>query len=97
MFTLEKLAAETRNVALERLGASVVKDVKVSDYRDADGDKAFEAIVVLKKYDPAVLTAEVMSGISLHLIRAVADDGDERWVFVRFIPEDELAELHADA
>ncbi len=97
MFTQEKLTVEARKVALERLGAGMVKDILVSDYIDAGGDKAFEAIVVLAKYDPTIVTVEAMSAISLHLIRALDDDGDGRWVYVRYIPEDELAEILADA
>ena len=91
--TLTKLARET---AERRVGKDMVRDVNVSDYMDAAGEPAFDVLIVISKFDPDVLSSAVRHEIGRALYRALTENGDQRYPFVRFVPEDELAETAAN-
>lgn len=96
MMNLAALADNIRKIAREQLGAKVVEDVKVSDYVDEAGDDAYEIIVVIDKFDPEILSTDARYSIVDAVMRQLADAGDDRFPYMWFIPQDELAEALAD-
>lgn len=96
MMNAAALAKVTREAAQQRLGRDFVRDIQVSDYVDAFGDKAFEVLVIVDKFDPDILSFQTRFEITRSLIDALTRAGDERHPFIKFIPKDELADAAAN-
>ena len=90
------VSAAAKKLAQERFGTGVVQDAKATDYTDETGEKAYRVTIVVKEFDPDVLTTEARADVVRGLIRQLEEAGDGRFPFVSFIPSDELAELAAD-
>ena len=94
MLSLDDIRAQTLEIAQQKLGAGIVKNVVVEDDTDMDGRPCLRITLILKSGwdDPPGIR---LGGISLGLIDYLSEHNDGRFPYTHYVTVKEYAKITA--